>query len=134
MRVVIDTNVLVSGLLSPFGASADIVRMVVTGELKVCFDARIISEYEEVLNRPKFSIPRHYVEDLIDYIRHSGYISGAKPLAQELPDRDDEAFLEIALSSAASYLITGNIRHYPARLRYGVKVITPSEFLKEFSK
>ena len=54
MRIVLDTNVLVSGLLTPFGSSGEIVRMVFSGELILCIDARILSEYKEVLNRPKF--------------------------------------------------------------------------------
>ena len=54
MKVVIDTNVIVSGLLTPFGNSAEIVRMITSGKLNLCFDARILTEYEEVLKRPKF--------------------------------------------------------------------------------
>lgn len=54
MNIVLDTNVLVAGLLSPFGTCGEIVRMVSSGELRLSFDARIFTEYEEVLNRPKF--------------------------------------------------------------------------------
>ena len=131
MRVVIDTNVLVSGLLSPFGGPAEIMRMIISGKLEVCYDARIIGEYEEVLNRSKFSIPNDCILDLLEYIKHSGCITAGDPLPEELPDKDDEPFLEIAIASKASYLITGNIRHYPLKLCQGVNVMNPSQFLKK---
>ncbi len=54
MKIVLDTNVLVSGLLTPFGPTGEIVRMVSAGELILAIDARILSEYQEVLHRPKF--------------------------------------------------------------------------------
>ena len=54
MKIVLDTNVLAAGLLSPFGPCGEIVRMVSSGELTLSFDARILMEYEEVLARPKF--------------------------------------------------------------------------------
>jgi putative PIN family toxin of toxin-antitoxin system len=54
MNIVLDTNVLVSGLLSPFGPCGRIVCMVSSGELTISLDARILAEYEEVLCRPKF--------------------------------------------------------------------------------
>ena len=53
MKIVLDTNVLVAGLLSPFGSCGDIVRMVSSGNLTLCIDARVLSEYHEVLERPK---------------------------------------------------------------------------------
>ena len=57
MNIVLDTNVLVAGLLSPFGACGDIVRMISSGNLTLCVDARILSEYHEALRRPKFQFP-----------------------------------------------------------------------------
>jgi putative PIN family toxin of toxin-antitoxin system len=54
MNIVLDTNVLVAGLLSPFGPCAEIVRMISSGKLTLSFDARILSEYNQVLRRPKF--------------------------------------------------------------------------------
>ncbi|MFQ6093804.1 MAG: putative toxin-antitoxin system toxin component, PIN family [bacterium] len=57
IKVILDTNVVVPGLLSPFGDSAEIVRMVSSGEPSICFDARILSEYHEVLRRPTSAKP-----------------------------------------------------------------------------
>ena len=61
MNIVLDTHVLVAGLLSPFGTCGQILRMVSSGELSFCFDARILAEYEEVLGRPKFKFEKDKV-------------------------------------------------------------------------
>ncbi|MDP2755681.1 MAG: putative toxin-antitoxin system toxin component, PIN family, partial [Nitrospirota bacterium] len=68
MNIVLDTNVLVAGLLSPFGPCGEIVRMVSSGELILLFDARILSEYDEVLRRPKFKFEEEKVVALLYYI------------------------------------------------------------------
>ena len=72
MNIVIDTNVLVAGLLSPFGACGEIVRMVSAGELTLSFDARILSEYNEVLRRPRFGFDEEKIAALLDYIVYRG--------------------------------------------------------------
>ena len=68
MRVALDTNVLVSGLLSPHGNCGEIVRMVSAGKVIPCHDARILSEYKEVLRRPKFPFRKEEIASLIDFI------------------------------------------------------------------
>lgn len=62
MIIVLDTNVLVSGLLTPFGSSGEIVRMITSGKLILEYDSRILIEYEEVLNRPKFHFDKEPIE------------------------------------------------------------------------
>ena len=132
MRVVIDTNVLVSGLLSPYGASAEIVRMLVAGSLELLYDARIVSEYKEVLLRPKFSFDKVRVGQLIDFIMRFGIPVASVPISRHLPDPDDEPFLEVAISGKAECLITGNTVYYPARSRRKLKVLAPRQFLNRF--
>ena len=134
MKIVLDTNVLVAGLLSPFGPCGDIVRMVSSGELGLCLDARILSEYHEVLRRPKFRFEQDKVVALMDYIEYRGQIVASSPLSHSLPDPDDEPFLEIALTGGAEYLITGNHAHYPHDLCKGAGVLSPADFLKRYSK
>jgi putative PIN family toxin of toxin-antitoxin system len=134
MKIVLDTNVLVAGLLSPFGPCGDIVRMVSSGELVLCLDARILSEYHEVLRRPKFRFEQDKVVALMDYIEYRGQIVASSPLSHSLPDPDDEPFLEIALTGGAEYLITGNHAHYPHDLCKGARVLSPTDFLKHYSK
>ncbi len=132
MKVVIDTNVLVSGLLSAYGASGEILRMLVAGSFDLLYDARIVSEYEDVLRRPKFSFEKSHVEDLVEFITHFGIPVSASPLLKHLSDADDESFLEVAISGKAECLITGNIAHFPLRSRCGVKVLTPRQFLHRY--
>ena len=134
MKIVLDTNVLVAGLLSPFGACGEIVRMVSSGELILSIDARILSEYAEVLHRLKFKFEKEKVATLLDYILYRGQISASSPLSNPLPDTDDEAFLEVTISGRAACLITGNKIHFPAKLCGKVKVFTPKEFLLFYKK
>ncbi|MCF8146620.1 MAG: putative toxin-antitoxin system toxin component, PIN family [Deltaproteobacteria bacterium] len=130
MNVVLDTNVLVSGLLTPFGPSGKIVNMVSSGELVLHVDARILSEYREVLHRPKFDFDEERVNTLLDFIDRYALVVSSSTLKNHLPDPDDEPFLEAAVASRASCLITGNAVHYPSEYREGVTVLSPSEFLE----
>jgi uncharacterized protein len=134
MKIVLDTNVLVAGLLSPFGPCGDIMRMVSSGNLTLCIDARVVSEYHEVLKRPKFHFDPDKVISILDYIEHSGWVVSSTPLSVSLPGPDDEPFLEIAISGNADYLVTGNAIHFPSELCQGVKVVSPSDFLKHTVK
>ncbi len=130
MRIVLDTNVLVSGLLSPFGPPGEIVRMVSSGAIALCLDARILAEYEEVLARPRFGFDPDSVAALIDYIDFRGEIVAANPLGFHLPDPDDEPFIEVAAACGADGLVTGNAAHFPPDLRADVTVLTPAEFVE----
>jgi putative PIN family toxin of toxin-antitoxin system len=134
LNIVLDTNVLVAGLLSPFGPCGEIVRMVSSGELTLCLDARIISEYREVLKRPKFRFAEDKVEALLDFVGLSGRTVASSPLRKPLPDPADEPFLEVAIAGGAECLVTGNRVHFPARLRQRVKVFSPREFLTHYRK
>jgi putative PIN family toxin of toxin-antitoxin system len=134
VRIVLDTNVLVAGLLAPFGPCGEIVRMVSSGELVLSFDARILTEYEEVLGRQKFKFEKHKVDALLDYIEYRGTIAASSPLSQSLPDPDDEPFLEVALAVQAACLVTGNKVDFPADLCQGIAVFSPSEFLVFYRK
>jgi len=132
VRVVIDTNVLVSGLLSAYGSPGKIVNMVVSGELEACYDARIITEYREVLLRPKFSFERRNIESIIEYIECFGLPVSAKPLLKHLRDPDDEPFLEVAIAGRAEALITGNSAHYTLRGKRATLILTPRQFLNRY--
>ena len=129
MRLVIDTNVLVSGLLTPFGVCGDIVRLIVSGEITICVDGRIIFEYEEVLKRPRFHFSHHQVETFIAYIQSTAEQHSPPPLRHPLPDPDDAPFLEVAISAKADALVTGNTKHFPPLLRHDIPVLSPRTLL-----
>lgn len=93
------------------------------------FDARIIDEYREVLNRPKFAFSKKMVEALIVQIQAEGILVSAEAFSQNLPDSDDEAFLEVALAIADTAIITGNSKHFPPKLCEPVRIMTPAEFV-----
>ncbi len=132
MKIVLDTNVLVAGLLSPFGPCGEIVRMVSSGEVTLCFDALILAEYSEVLYRSKFGFDKDKVAALLDHIEHRGDTVASSPLRDSLPDPDDEPFLKVA--GKAVCLVTGNASHFPAKLCQGRKVLSPNEFLMLYKK
>ncbi|MGD0844581.1 MAG: putative toxin-antitoxin system toxin component, PIN family [Geobacteraceae bacterium] len=134
MNIVLDTNVLVAGLLSPFGPCGQIVRMVSSGELTLSFDARILVEYEEVLDRPKFKFGKDKVAAFLDHIEHRGFMVASSPLSRSLPDIDDEPFLEVAIAAQAICIITGNQIHFPSELCQGVKVFAPADFLSFYKQ
>ncbi|MBU1171794.1 MAG: putative toxin-antitoxin system toxin component, PIN family [Proteobacteria bacterium] len=132
MKIVLDTNVLVSGLLTPFGPGGTIIRMIVAGDLVLAVDARIVSEYQDVLLKPKFKFNPDHIETLIDFIKRSCQNVSTRPLKHSLPDPDDEPFLEVAIAARADSLITGNHVHFPSDLCQGIAVYSPSAFLNYY--
>jgi putative PIN family toxin of toxin-antitoxin system len=134
MRIVLDTNVLVSGLLSPFGPPSTIVRMVSSGDLEICVDARVLCEYAEVLQRPKFQLETAKVAVLLEQIERTGLMVAPAPLPRPLPDPTDAPFLEVAIAAGAECLVTGNLDRFPRERRQRVRILSPREFLKYYSK
>lgn len=112
MLVVIDTNVLVSSLMSRNGSPAKIVSMILRGELIPCYDFRIISEYKNVLKRPKFGFSLVEITSLFDWFEFGGFSVVAEPIDDKFIDESDKKFYEVAKSSGA-ILITGTLKHYP---------------------
>jgi len=134
MKIVLDTNVLVSGLLTPFGPSGEIARMVFSGELILYIDARILSEYQDVLHRPKFKFNKDHIGTLLDFIKQYGQFISSSPLKNRLPDPDDEPFLEVAIAGKVISLVTGNTAHYPSPLMEGIDIFSPAEFIEFYRK
>lgn len=125
--VVIDTNVLVSSLMSRNGSPAKIVSMILRGELIPCYDFRIINEYKNVLNRPKFGFSTAEISSLLDWFEFGGFSVVADPIDDEFIDESDKKFYEVAKSSGA-ILITGNLKHYPA----DEQVLSVLDFLEKY--
>ena len=89
------------------------------------YDANIIAEYEEVLHRTKFPIRSEVADALIAYIIENGIEASKVNFEETMPDEDDRVFYEVSLSKEDSFLVTGNLKHYPTSPR----VITPAEFI-----
>lgn len=133
MLVVLDTNILVSALLSPFGPPARVLDLVLSGEFRVAFDDRLLAEYREVLARPTFGFAPEETDPVLAYLESDGERVTARPLACQLPDPDDLPFLEVAAEAGAT-LITGNTAHYPETSRGAVQVSAPGEFIRRRSR
>lgn len=130
-RAVFDTNVVVSGFLSPAGPPGRIVEWLRNGSAQAVVDDRIMAEYSEVLKRPVFGLPAAEVELVLVAIRtRSLWVEAAgRHLMPDLPDPDDAPFLECARTAEVP-LVTGNIRHFPKSAAMNVDVITPARFVE----
>lgn len=129
MLAVIDTNVLVSALMSRNGAPARVMSLVFGGRLTLCYDHRILREYRNVLRRPKFGFADGEIAALLDWIAHYGLSVVAEPLDGAFTDESDKKFYEVAKFCGA-VLITGNLKHYP----HDPQVISVSAFLEQAAR
>jgi putative PIN family toxin of toxin-antitoxin system len=128
-RIVLDTNVLVSGLLSELGAPGQILDLLLAGDLLLLHDPRILAEYREVVARPELGIAAGQAAEILAFLEQNGESISALPWPHALPDPDDEPFLAVARAGHATGLVTGNLRHFPAALRGGVRVWSPRELI-----
>ena len=112
MLVVIDTNILVSALWSRSGAPARAVGLVLSGHLIPCYDHRIMLEYRQVLQRPKFRFRRSEITALLDWFKQTGRSVIPAPVDISFVDEADRKFYEVAKYCGA-VLITGNLKHFP---------------------
>jgi uncharacterized protein len=134
IRAVIDTNVLVSGLLRSSGNEALIILAVHQGLVRPCFSAAILEEYAAVLARPKFSFPAEEIEALIAMLRQNGELFEPEDTAATSPDPADTKFLQCAQAAQADFIITGNKRDFP-RSSYGsTRVVGAGELLDRIAR
>ncbi len=126
---VLDTNILVSALLSAFGPPARVLDLALAGEIRPVYDDRILAEYVEVLARPGFGFAEEDVANVLAFLQTEGEGVTALPLSIALPEPDNAPFLEVA-AQAHAVLITGNARHYPEAIRGPIRVVSLAEFLR----
>jgi putative PIN family toxin of toxin-antitoxin system len=127
--VVLDTNVIVSAGIKPKGFPAQIVQSVIQdANIQIVVSPSIVAEYRRVSQYSKFAqygFPPQWLEFLIESALR---FPDGEPRPHPLPDLDDARFLSLALKTGA-WLITGNLRHYPAESREGVTVRTPAAYV-----
>ena len=125
IRVVVDTNVFISGLINPSGNPAKVINMVLNGEILLLYDVRILDEYKRVMSRDKFELSDDLINPLIEFILSAGesVISNAESV--KFKDEEDKKFYEVAKSGCADFLITGNKVHFPKEWM----IVNSSEFL-----
>ena len=133
MKAVLDTNVLVSGLIRPNSIPGKLLKQIESGEIQLVVDERVIKEFSEVLIRPKFSkyFTVERALELLGLILDEATIVQCEIEVADLPDEKDIPFLETAFIASVP-LVTGNLKHFPTGKRQGVEVLSPSEFLKKY--
>lgn len=124
---VIDTNVLVSALLTHnLGvATAKVLDSIAKGDITCVYNEDILMEYREVLHRPKFKFPERKIDSLLTFITQKGIHSDRVPFDGTMPDEKDRPFYEVSLSLEDSFLVTGNLKHFPVT----PNVVTPSQII-----
>jgi putative PIN family toxin of toxin-antitoxin system len=129
---VIDTNVIVSALIThnSMAATVAVVEHLLSGDITPVYNKEILSEYDEVLHRPKFKLSHNDIRALLEYIETIGIQASRLKYDGEMPDEKDRPFNEVSLSKDDSYLVTGNLKHFPST----PKVVSPSEMIAILSK
>ena len=127
---VFDTNVVISGILSPDGAPGKLLNAILDGLCQPVVTDSILAEYEDVMSRPKFRFPASRIHPLLDAIRSLAVYAPFTPLTHvaTLPDPDDLIFLEAAFSLNVP-IVTGNVRHFPKSAAGHIPILTPAAFL-----
>jgi putative PIN family toxin of toxin-antitoxin system len=128
MRVVYDTNVLVSAALKPGSIPAALVSLALAQRVHLCVSPPILAAYKEVLHRPKFGFAAPSIDALLaDLTRTALLIHPTIPLTVAL-DEADNRFLECALEARAAFLVTGNLRHFPVPTFEDIQIVEPARF------
>lgn len=125
---VIDTNVIVSALITKHSdaASYRILSHTFQGDIVPLYNEVIIEEYKDVLGRKKFHLTQSEIDSVVEYFYTYGIKLDRTSFDEIMPDEEDRVFNEISLSKEDSFLITGNLKHFPA----SPKVVSPSDFVR----
>ncbi len=133
LLIVLDTNVLVSGLLNAKGAPGKVLDLILNNQIQIACDNRILGEYEEVLVRPELHLDQNKVIGIVDHIELSGIIIEPNDLPYDgYTDPDDIMFAEVFITSNADALVIGNLRHYKPLLEQNAMVFSPAQFLGKY--
>jgi putative PIN family toxin of toxin-antitoxin system len=137
VKIVLDTSVLISALRSRQGAAAQVVKLILDGELEVLLDYKLICEYRDVALRPRnleaYGVTESEVRDIIDDLEARAIPVWVafqhRPLS---PDQDDDMVLDVAINGQAEVIATNNRRHFEEAARqFGIRVSSPRELLIE---
>jgi uncharacterized protein len=128
LRLVIDTNVLISAAIKPAGLQRTVLLLAITKPARLYLSESILDEYRRVLGRPELMIRRGLQRQLLQLIKNRAHTVAPRRRLAVTRDPDDNMFLECADAARADYLITGNQRHFPKFWKQ-TKVITSREFI-----
>ena len=125
---VLDTNVLVSAMLKTGSVPSQVAAEALNGDIIPILNDEIIAEYEDVLNRPKFRFDKRAVKVFLDELKKRAVFSDYGLIEYAVPDPKDVVFYAVLMEKrkeGEAYLVTGNLKHFPAR----TYVVTPREML-----
>jgi len=128
LRLVIDTNILISAALKPDGLQRTVFLLAITKPARLYVSDAILAEYQNVLLRRELQISKGTRQQFLQLVRSRSYVVKPWRPLQAAKDPNDNKFLECADAARADYLVTGNLRHFP-RFWKKTKVITSREFL-----
>jgi len=128
LRLVIDTNILISAALKPAGLQRTVLLLAITKPARLYVSSPILLKYRDVLGRPELRIRKSLRQQLLRLIKNHSYTVVPTWRLDVTSDPDDNIFLECADAARADYLVTGNLRHF-LRFWKRTKVITPREFI-----
>jgi uncharacterized protein len=128
LRLVLDTNIVVSAALKPDGLQRTVFLLAITRPSRLYVSSPILAEYRDVLSRLELEIRKGPRQQLLQLIKHRAHRVRPGSRLQITADPDDNIFLECADAARADYLITGNTRHFP-RFWMNTKIITSRDFL-----
>jgi len=128
VRLVLDTNVVISAFINPHGKPSEIIKMILNRNAELCYNTAILIEYESVMLRPKFSsvVDSNNIRLFIDLIRSIGISFNPLLGNAKLPDESDRIFYDTARESG-SILISGNLKHFPKESF----IMSPADFFKK---
>jgi len=132
MKVVVDTNVVISALLHPTRSCGQIIDQILDGHVDWIVTLPILSEYREVCLRPELPLSDYHRDWLLEEWNNLPTLP-TPPFnctSVKCSDKDDQHFLDAAIYYRASFLITGNLQHYPKKTVLGVEIISPNNWLK----
>lgn len=130
MRIVLDTNVLISGILNPDGNPGKILGLLINEQIRLVTDSRVSDEYHRVLKRPRFRLTDSEVSVLTDFIDSVSDEVVTGPSTLTANDPDDQKFLEVAQTAQADYLVTGNLADFPVSEATGFSIVSPADFIR----
>lgn len=128
LRLVLDTNIVVSGALKPDGLQRTVLLFAMTRPARLYVSAPILLEYRVVLSRPELKIRRGLRQQFLRRIEDSSHMVSPSLQIHVTSDPDDNIFLECADAARADYLVTGNQRHFPKFWKQ-TKIVSSREFI-----
>src|ERR1700732_3463578 len=114
IRVVLDTNIIVSALLQPLGPPAQVFLLAISGSIQLCMTGDVYAEYEDVIRRPRFRRDEDVIAATLQTVRERSNWVRPTEAIRACADPDDDIFLECAQAGQATYLVTGNTKDFPA--------------------